>query len=238
MLNEPVQVIVAAYPDPRGARKALRRLRATQTPALVGIVDAAAVGSDGGGAVVVREAAMQGSRGFALSGIVGAVVALLAGPDGKASFGEAAADRAALLVESGFSGDTLAGAGGALAAEGSALVVAAETDWAGAVLRDAKRGAASLVSAELEGDVAARLGEAGGMVYVAGAAPRRRSGPGRIPSSRSRRGGSFSRPGSPHPNGTGSRAARRPAVKPGAPLLAGSAPAGGEARPTGPATVR
>jgi|GEM_PF-2625903 len=235
MLNEPVQVIVAAYPDPRGARKALRRLRATQTPALVGIVDAAAVGSDGGGALVVREAAMQGSRGFALSGIVGAVVALLAGPESAASLGEAAGERAAVLVESGFSGDALAGAGESLAAGGSALVVAAEPDWAHAVLRDTRRGAVSLVSAELQGDVAARLGEAGGMVYVAGTVPRRRSGPGRVPSTRSRRGGARSRPGSAH---KGSRAAPRRAAKPAAPLLAGAAPASGEAHATGPATVR
>jgi|GEM_PF-3286824 len=164
----PVHVIVAVFEDGSGASNALQALRASQTRALVGIVDAAVIVRGAHGTLELRETAARERRRFALSPVAAGVVAMVTGPDvGESAGGALFQDLARRLTDGGFPAAPLRDAAAELAGCSSVLVVVAETAWTGAVAADLSREASIVVVEGLPGDLARELGAAGELVYTA-----------------------------------------------------------------------
>src|SRR5262245_39682856 len=89
--EEPIQVIVAAFPTEQGAKEALHDLDEAKKQGVIGIKDAAVLMRDQDQKLHITETADKGfGRGAAIGGVAGAAVGILAGPIGWAALGGAA----------------------------------------------------------------------------------------------------------------------------------------------------
>lgn len=164
----PVHVIVAVFEDVSGASNALQALRATQTRALVGIVDAAVIARGAHGALELRETVARERKRFSLSPVAAGAVALVAGPGvGEPAGGALFHDLARRLTDGGFPAEPLRDAAAELPDCASVLVVVAETGWTGPVAADLSREASIVVVEGLPGALAREMGAVGELVYAA-----------------------------------------------------------------------
>ena len=75
MADAPLDVIIAAYNDQEGAKKALGELKAAQKDKVIAIKDAAVIWKDKDSKLHVSETGdMTGTRGAAYGGVAGAVL--------------------------------------------------------------------------------------------------------------------------------------------------------------------
>jgi len=161
MPNAPLDVIVAAFNDERGATEALGKLKEGQKAGVIKVRDAALLTKDADSKLKVKETAdMTGTRGAVLGGVAGAVVGVIAGPVGWAALGGAAiGGLVAKLRDSGFENSRLEQWGANLTPGSSAIVAVIEHTWVTEVEKLLREDAKEVASMAVEADIAAQLEE-------------------------------------------------------------------------------
>ena len=163
MADVPVQLIVAAFQDEKGADNALEELKKAKKEKLVNIKDAAVLRKDEKGSLHVSEIGdMTGTRGGVIGGVVGAGLAIITGGATLAltGLGAAAGGLAAKLRDSGFKDERLRRLGEGLKPGSSAIVAVIEHTWVKELEAELEKAGAEILVEEIAADVAAQL-EAG-----------------------------------------------------------------------------
>lgn len=162
MGDVPVQVVVAAFQDERGASDALSMLKELKYERLIGIQDAVTLRKDEKGKLHIKESAdMGGGKGAAIGGVAGAAIGAIAGAAlaGPALIGALVGGLSAKLRDSGFNDDRLKTVGDGLTPGSSAIIAIVEHKWVDEVRNElAEIGAdatAEAVSADLAGELEA-----------------------------------------------------------------------------------
>jgi uncharacterized membrane protein len=159
MRDQPIEVIVAAFPSEEGAKNALHDLDEAKKQGVIGIKDAAVLTRDQEQKLHISESADKGfGRGAVIGGVAGAAVGLLAGPIGWATLGGAAiGGLAAKLRDGGFKDERLRQMGEGLRPGSSALVAVIEHVWLEDVERMLEEKGADLATEAVTADIAAQL---------------------------------------------------------------------------------
>jgi uncharacterized membrane protein len=159
--EEPIQLIVAAFPTEQGAKDALHDLNDAKKQGIVEIKDAAVLSKDEQQKLRIAETADKGfGRGALIGGVAGAAVGILAGPIGWATLGGAAiGGLAAKARDGGFPDSRLRQIGDGLRPGSSALVAVVEPTWIEEVERMLEEKAADVATEAVAADVAAQLDE-------------------------------------------------------------------------------
>lgn len=159
MSDAPIDVIIAAYNEEDGAKKALAELKAAQKEKLITVKDAAVIWKDKDSKLHVSETGdMTGTRGAAYGGIAGAVLGVIAGPIGWAALGGAAiGGLVAKLNDSGFDNKRLERVGANLTPGSSAIVAIIEHTWVTQVEKLLQEAAKDVVTMAIGDEVAAQL---------------------------------------------------------------------------------
>ena len=163
MGDVPVQVVIAAFQDERGADDALAQLKEAKRERLIGIQDAAVLRKDENGKLHIKETAdMETGKGLAIGGVGGAIVGAIAGAAlaGPALVGALVGGLAAGLSDSGFDNKRLQRVGESLTPGSSAIVAVVEHKWVDEVKAMMAEVAAETITDEVSAEVAAQL-EAG-----------------------------------------------------------------------------
>ncbi|MDJ0954897.1 MAG: DUF1269 domain-containing protein [Acidimicrobiia bacterium] len=163
MSGVPVQVVVAAFQDEKGASDALSMLEELKRERLIGIQDAAVLRKGEDGKLHIKETAdMGGVKGAALGGVAGGVIGAIAGAAlaGPALVGALVGGLAAKLRDSGFNNDRLKTVGDGLPNGSSAVIAVVEHKWVDEVRRELAEAGADAMAEALSADLAGQL-EAG-----------------------------------------------------------------------------
>jgi uncharacterized membrane protein len=155
----PLDVVVAAFPDEKGGKDALRRLQEAKKQGIVDIKDAAVLRRGEDNKLHIADEADKGvGRGAVIGGVAGAAVGILAGPIGWAALGGAAiGGLAGKLSERGFNDQRLKRVGDSLTPGSSAMIAVIEHTWLEDVqglLEDAE---AEVITESVAADVANQL---------------------------------------------------------------------------------
>jgi uncharacterized membrane protein len=161
MANAPLDVVVAAFNDEKGASDALTKLKEAQKEGIIRIKDAALLTKDADSKLKVKETAdMTGTKGAVLGGVAGAFVGVIAGPVGWVALGGAAiGGLVAKLRDSGFENARLEQWGANLTPGSSAIVAVIEHTWVTEVEKIMREEAKDVASMAVEADIAAQLEE-------------------------------------------------------------------------------
>jgi uncharacterized membrane protein len=159
MADAPIDVIVAAFEDEKGADAALKELKEAQKQGIIKVKDAALLHKDASSKLHVRETGdMTGAKGAVLGGVGGAVVGLITGPVGWAAIGGAAiGGLVAKLRDSGFKNERLERWGENLAPGSSAIVAVIEHTWVKDVEKLLQETAKEVISLAIEEKIASDL---------------------------------------------------------------------------------
>lgn len=170
MADVPVQLIVAAFQDEKGAENALAQLKEAKKEKLVNIKDAAILRKDEKGELHISETGdMTGKRGGVIGGVVGAGLAIVTGGAtlALAGAGAAAGALAAKLRDSGFKDERLRQLGASLKPGSSAIVAVIEHTWVAELEADLQKAGAEVVVEAIAADVAAQLDAGNEVAYTA-----------------------------------------------------------------------
>ncbi|HSO27420.1 MAG TPA: DUF1269 domain-containing protein, partial [Anaerolineales bacterium] len=170
MSEAPMQLIVAAFNDAKGAGEALKELKAAKRERLIGITNAAVLVKDDKGKLHIKETAdMGGGKGAALGGVAGAAIGLIAGPAllVPAAVGALVGGLTAKLRDSGFSNDRLKALGAGLQPGSSAIVAIVEHKWVQQVEEALEELGVDMMVAEISADIAAQLEQGHQVAYTA-----------------------------------------------------------------------
>lgn len=156
----PVEVVLAAFNDEKGAANALSELKKAQKERLVGIRNAAVLWKDDSGKLHFKETAdMRGGKGAVIGGVVGGVVGLIFPPSilASAAVGAAIGGFSARLRDSGFPDDRLREVGEGLKPNTSALIAVIEHIWVREVEDELRAYGADVITEAVRADIAAQL---------------------------------------------------------------------------------
>jgi uncharacterized membrane protein len=155
----PVDIVVAAFNDEKGATDALHELESAKKEGLIGIKDAAVLRKDEQSKLHITETADKGfGRGAVVGGVAGAVVGVIAGPVGWAALGGAAlGGLASKLRDTGFKDERLRQMGDGLQPGTSAIVAVVEHEWVREVERRIENEAKDIVTEAITSDIADQL---------------------------------------------------------------------------------
>ena len=155
----PVDIVVAAFNDEKGATDALHELESAKKEGLIGIQDAAVLRKDDKSKLYITETADRGfGRGAMVGGVAGAVVGVIAGPVGWAALGGAAiGGLASKLRDTGFKDERLRQMGNSLQPGTSAIVAVVEHEWVREVERRIENEAKDIVTEAITADIAEQL---------------------------------------------------------------------------------
>ena len=163
MSEVPVQVVIAAFQEEKGADAALAKLKQAKWAGLIGIQNAAVIRRDEKDKLHIKELKdWGGGKGAAFGGALGAVLGILTGP-GILVTGAAGAligGLAAKLRDSGFSDERLKTVGESLQPGTSAIVAIIEHKWVAALEEELEEAQADVFTMAVATDVAEQL-EAG-----------------------------------------------------------------------------
>jgi uncharacterized membrane protein len=163
----PLEIIVAAWPEPDAAAAALAELRAAQKENLIGIVDVATLVVDADGTLRIRETKdMRGRQGAVVGGLVGAGVGLVTGGIGWLLLsGGALGALAARARDGGLPDERLKALGQRMTPSSSALVAVIERTVAADLQRAMAALGAEVVAEAVADEVAEQLGEGAAVAY-------------------------------------------------------------------------
>lgn len=170
MSNVPVELIVAAFQDEKGAEQALKELKAARRQGLIKIENAAVLRKDHKGKLHIKETHdMGGGKGAALGGVAGAAIGLIAGPAlvVPAAFGALVGGLTAKLRDTGFSNARLETMGEGLMPGSSAIVAVVDHTWVQLVQQEMEEAGADLLTASLTADIASQLEASHDVAYSA-----------------------------------------------------------------------
>ncbi len=173
--NVPVQLIVAAFNDEKGADKAWKQLKAAKWAGIIGIDNMAKIRRDEKNKIHVRESGDPGGgRGAAIGAVLGGAIGAIAGPLGAVVLGGATGavvgGITAKYHDAGIPNDRLKEIGDALQPGTSAIVALIEHKWAAELQKELAEEAADVVAAEISADIAAQLSQGKDVAYTAVAA--------------------------------------------------------------------
>jgi uncharacterized membrane protein len=165
----PVQVIVAAFQNEKGAEDALQKLKEAKKEQVIDIDNTAVLRRDEDGKLHVKEARdMSGGKGAAIGSVAGAVAGLLAGPLVLAAgAGALIGGLAAKLRDSGFHDERLKQLGEALTPGTSALVAVIEHTWVRDVEKLLADYGADVTTESIKADIAQQLEAGHDVAYTA-----------------------------------------------------------------------
>lgn len=170
MSQVPVELIVAAFQDERGADNALKKLQRAKKQRLIGIQNAAVIRRDQNDRLHISETAdWSGGKGAAAGAIVGGAIGLIFPPAVLASgaVGAAVGGLAARLRDSGFRDEHLREIGAALKPGTSAIVAVVEHTWVADLERELAAQGAKTVREAIAADIAAQLAQGREVAYTA-----------------------------------------------------------------------
>lgn len=173
MSENPMQLIVAAFQDERGAKAALRDLKQAHRAGLIKIENAAALRKDAKGKLHIKETHdMGGGKGAAIGGVAGAAIGVLAGPAlvVPAAVGALVGGLTAKLRDSGFPDERLRRVGMGLKPGSSAIVAVVEHQWVEQVKKEMAEEGADILAETLGADIASQLESGHDVAYTAVAA--------------------------------------------------------------------
>jgi uncharacterized membrane protein len=160
MSDVPVELIVAAFNDEKGADAALKQLKQAKKEKLIKIENAAVLRKDQKGRLHIKETAdVGGGKGAVVGGVAGATIGLIAGPllVVPAAVGALVGGLTAKLKDSGFSDERLETLGEGLTPGSSAIVAVVDHVWVAAVEEQLAQEGADLMTAKLQADIASQL---------------------------------------------------------------------------------
>jgi len=169
MSDVPVQLVIAAFQDEKGADAALKDLKTAKWQGVIGIQDAAVIRRDQKDKLHVKETGdWGGGKGATLGAVLGGAIGLLAGP--VVLIGAAGAligGLAAKMRDSGFSNERLDIIGGALKPGTSAIVAVIEHKWVAEYENMVAEAGADVMTQAISEDIAAQLKAGGEVAYTA-----------------------------------------------------------------------
>lgn len=158
MSDVPIQLVVAAFQDEKGADEALSELKAAKWAGLIGIRDAAVVRRDENNKLHVKDTGdWGGAAGAVIGGAIGAILgpgALVVGAVGAVIGGLAAKWR-----DFGFNDARLKKLGEGLTPGTSALVAVIEHKWVADLEKELAEAGADLLTEELAAGIGEQLSE-------------------------------------------------------------------------------
>jgi uncharacterized membrane protein len=160
MSDVPVELIVAAFNDEKGADAALKQLKQAKKEKLIKIENAAVLRKDQKGKLHIKETAdVGGGKGAVVGGVAGATIGLIAGPllVVPAAVGALVGGLTAKLKDSGFSDERLETLGEGLTPGSSAIVAVVDHVWVAAVEEQLAQEGADVMTAKLQADIASQL---------------------------------------------------------------------------------
>jgi uncharacterized membrane protein len=170
MSEVPIQVIVAAFQDEKGADNALSELKAAKWQGLIGIQNAAVLRRDEKNRLHVKETGdWGGGKGAVAGGAIGAFAGILLGP-GALVAGAAGAligGLAAKLRDSGFSDERLKKLGEGLKPGTSAIIAVIEHKWVDELEKEMAEAGADVFTEEISADIATQLDAGREVAYTA-----------------------------------------------------------------------
>ena len=170
MSDVPVQIIVAAFNDEKGADEALKELKEAKKQKLIKIQDAAILRKDEKGKIHIKETAdMGGGKGAVLGGVAGGVLGLIFGPAlvVPAAVGALVGGLAAKLHDAGFSNERLQQVSESLKPGSSAIIAVVEHTWVKEVEKALAEEGANVVTEQLSADIADQLEAGHDVAYTA-----------------------------------------------------------------------
>jgi uncharacterized membrane protein len=169
MSDVPVQVVVAAFQDEKGADEALKELKRAKWAGVIGIQDAAVVRRDEKNKLHIKETGdWGGGKGAVVGGLLGGAIGLLAGPVGWIGLtGAVIGGLAAKLRDSGIPDERLETLGEALKPGTSAIVAIIEHKWVEEYENMVAEEGARVLTQAISDDIAAQLEEGGEVKYTA-----------------------------------------------------------------------
>jgi len=173
MSDAPVQLIIAAFQDEKGAEQALQHLKAAKKEHLIKIQNAAIIRKDKQGKLHIDEIKdMKGGKGALIGGVTGAVLGILSGGATLAITGAGAliGGLTAKLRDSGFKDERLERLGNSLPPGSSAIVAVIDHIWVAELERELQQAGADVLTDAISADVAAQLEAGGEAAYTAIAA--------------------------------------------------------------------
>jgi uncharacterized membrane protein len=164
MYYGPIELTVAAFPNPEGASKAMNELKQANQAGLIGIDDMAIVVKDAEGKTKITDSKHRTGKGLLTGGVIGGVIALLSGPVGMgAAVAGGALGALAGRIRSLPIRAELKDIGKSLIPNSSAIVAVIEHTWVADIERELAARGARIVHDTLHSDITSQL-EAGGNV--------------------------------------------------------------------------
>jgi len=160
MNDTPVQLVVAAFQEEKGAKEVLKTLKEAKKEGLIKIENAAVLRKDEKGKLHISETQdMGGGKGAVFGGVAGAAIGLIAGPAlvVPAAVGALVGGLTAKLRDTGFSNQRLETLGEGLQPGSSAIVAVVEHTWVDKVEKALAEAEADVMTAEIKADIAAQL---------------------------------------------------------------------------------
>lgn len=169
MNDNPIQVVVAAFPNPEGAGQVMADLKAGKKEGLIGILDAAVVVKDAEGKLKITDSKRRSRKGFVTGGLIGGALGLLAGPVGWLAVGGGALGALAGKVAGSPLKALMEDIGASLTPNSSAIVAAIEHTWVGQVEAALAAEGARVAHEAIKADIAEQLSAGGSVLYTAAA---------------------------------------------------------------------
>lgn len=164
MSDVPIQLVLAAFQDERGAEEALKALKAAKREKLIGIKDAAVIRRDAKNKIHIKDVRdVGGGRGSVAGGLFGAGIALLTGGAGLVLAGATGAlvgGLAAKKIDMGLPNKRLKELGEVLKPGTSGIVAIIEHTWVAELEKELAEAGATVLREALKADIAQQL-EAG-----------------------------------------------------------------------------
>lgn len=164
MNDVPVQLIVAAFQEEKGADETLKQLKMAKWVGLIGIKDAAVIRRDQKDKIHIKDVRdVGGGRGTIAGGIFGVGIALLTGGAGiilAGATGALVGGLAAKKIDMGLPNKRLKELGDALKPGTSAIIAVIEHKWVKKLEEELAEAGAEVATEALKADIAQQL-EAG-----------------------------------------------------------------------------
>lgn len=164
MSDVPIQLVVAAFTEEKGADEALKQLKQAKWAGLIGIKDAAVIRRDAKDKVHIKDVRdVGGGKGSVAGGLFGAAIALLTGGAGLVLAGATGAlvgGLAAKKIDMGLPNKRLKELGEALKPGTSGIVAVIEHKWVAELEKEMAEAGAAVLTEALKSDIAQQL-EAG-----------------------------------------------------------------------------
>jgi len=170
MSEVPVELIVAAFQDEKGADAVLKELKQAKREKLIGIENAAVIRKDEKGKIHIKETAdISGGKGAAMGAATGAAIGLIAGPllVVPAAVGALVGGLAAKFIDAGFDDERLKKVGEGLTPGSSAIIAVVEHKWVEQLQKELEEMEADVVTEALSADIHEQLEKGHEVAYDA-----------------------------------------------------------------------